>query len=116
MCSPSQSPTPEAEQAQAQQTEDHLALLEKLLAVRPATPSFSQLADALGWKNKSRAERAMKELAARKLVEKSIENRWELTKKGIREGQKLMEKGTSYEVPIQPGDAVPETNISGTLI
>ena len=82
----------EAEKEEERQTEDHLALLEKMLAVWPGTLSLGKLSEALGWKYKSRAQRAMEHLSGLKLVAKNLKVRWELTNKGRKDGSRLMRK------------------------
>jgi hypothetical protein len=86
----------EAEKIEAQQVEDHLALLEKMLAVHPSTPSLSGFAERLGWP-KSKVRRAMYRLAGMKpkLVDKNLQDHWQLTDRGRKEATKLMERGAS---------------------
>lgn len=81
----------EAERIEGEQVEAHLALLEKMLAVHPSTPSLSGFAERLGW-TKSKVRRAMYHLAGMKpkLVDKNLKDRWQLTERGRKEATKLM--------------------------
>ena len=74
---------------------DHLALLEMMLAVSPSILSFEKLKARLGWKSKSTVKRAMNRLATirPKLVEQDLDGHWRLTKKGRADAEKLMNKG-----------------------